>query len=75
MSEIKTAARVVKHIPFGSFYPINLSVTLPYLEFLEKQPLWETEWWNEMARNSALSQLSERIKLSGDQGVVFSPRT
>jgi hypothetical protein len=68
-----TVIRIVKHIPFGSFYPINLSVTLPHIEFLEKTPLWETERWNEMARNSALSQLSERVKISGDQGVVFSP--
>lgn len=56
----KTVQRIVKHIPFGEFYPRNLLVTLPYIEFLEKTPLWKNQWWFEQGSKSACGRLLSR---------------
>lgn len=74
LHNIRTTTRIVKYIPYGEYYPRNIVVSLPYLEFLEKAPVWETERWREMARASALSQLSDRIKIIGESEKIYSPK-
>lgn len=60
MTKRRTVTRTVKYIPYGEFYPRDLEVSLPRIEFIEGQPLWESDWWKEAGQKSAVAQMKEK---------------